>query len=128
MELEYTEETPLMPESMVGQKEIFKVVLNEETHDCVKEILRTSKRNGGEFKQYTLFLENKEKELRVANYLFLKHLGTMLKEVSKITTDWANTYVEITGVPREDKEAGKTYYDLQISPAGSPQWAEEKVE
>ena len=52
----------------------------------------------------------------------------MLKEVSKITTDWANTYVEITGVPREDKEAGKTYYDLQISPAGSPQWAEEKVE
>ena len=123
MKLEIKESKNLLPQLYVGQPTIFKIVMNEKHHDTILE----SERNGknGNFKQYELFLMNEQKENVSAVYLFLNQLTKLHNEVSQDSEDWANTFVEISGSPRE--VGSTTYYDLQIKPCSSPEWSHEIV-
>ena len=125
MELKPIDESAMIPSQYDGVTEILKIVLNEEHNDTVLEEERETKNNKGTFKQYSLFLENSEGEPKTMNYLFLKQLNPLLKNVSPKTQDWANTFVEVTATTREAN--GQKYFDFVLTPCSMPQWAEEKV-
>lgn len=119
MEIEVSDKTYLMPENMVGQKEVFKIVLGE-NDDCVVETMKPLKDGSGTFPQYELFLENKHGEKRSAQFLMKDQLKPLLLNISKNTKDWINQFVMITGEPKE--KGDKIYHNLILSPSGNPEW------
>jgi len=126
MKFEFSDEKALVPSAMVGAPSTYKIVLNEtDEPNVITEHERETKNGLGKFKQYSLHLENKEKEKCVANFLFQKQFKQLATTVSKDSKDWEHTYVEIMGVPEE--KGDKIYHNLDIKPVGIPTWAEEIV-
>ncbi len=100
----------ILPENLTGD-ELFNVRLSNE--DCLQEDKRTAK-DGGKFKQYTLFLEDvtthEEKELR---YLFSKHFNPLIKQWGKNSVSWEGNTLQI-----KPKKQGK-FWDVELFPVAT---------
>lgn len=125
MELNVSENKAIVPQHLVGIKKHYQIVLNEEVGDVLRETSRPNKNGKGEFKQYTLFLQDKDKQKYEINFLFAPQLRELVTNYGKNTQDWANKAIEVTGSPREVN--GKVFYDAVISCYDASEFITEKV-
>lgn len=107
----------IKPENLTGD-ELFNIRLNGD--DCIAEEKRKAK-DGGAFKQYTLFLSDvltkEDKELR---FLFAKHFNPLIKQWGKKSESWEGNTIQI-----KPRQMGK-FWDLDLLPVAS-HLDEEKV-
>lgn len=126
MELEISERTAVVPKNYVGQNVMFMIEKDPETGDCIKATERESKKNGGKFTQYTLFLKTKDNEKFEVNFLFARDLKKLVLQYGKDTTGWNQCGVEVTGSPRE--EGDQLFYDIVLTPKTlPPEWLTKNV-
>ena len=107
MELQIVKQNGINPKNMTAP-ETFSIRLEE--GDTVKEEKRAAK-NGGEFKQYTLFLLDSQGGERELRFLFPTHLNPLIAAYGGDTKLWEGKNVLVT-----PKTEG-SFADVVLSPA-----------
>lgn len=90
------------------------IFVPEGIDDCLEAEKRENKKDGGEFTQYVLHLQDADEAHRVLRFLFEADLAPLAKAYGGESATWGGNMVELR--PIETKRDGKVFINAEIVP------------